>query len=239
MSSWDDWTETLWEEKEADVPKKEVSVVEIPKEEISELKSSVPEHAPEVEKLDALISEIDAKKRLPLIQAFPLSIFISVFLIIIFDLAGAKEARPLEQIEIILVTITICLTGILTRSKLQSLLNILVIPIVYFIPSYLGFHNPYEHFGTLGKEKVPILLEAIDTYFSEAKIDTDAITGYTDLGYVLDLIILFLIVLFLGIFSVILTTGYKNDDGEISKLSVIGKPIALFFVFILILAPVA
>ena len=41
------------------------------------------------------------KKRLPLIIAFPASIIISIIVIIVFDLAGAKDNGAFEQYEII------------------------------------------------------------------------------------------------------------------------------------------
>ncbi len=234
MSSWDDWADGLtWEGEEAGKPKETPDVVD----------SVTQAYETDDEKYIAIAKaalaeaeEEEGWKKLRLLYAFPISIVISLVLIIVFNFAGAKEDELLEEIEILLVTFSICLTGILTRSKKRSLINIFVIPIVYFVPSLLNFHNPYTYFDNFGKEKIPDLLDAIHMY---SDIDTEAFSEFTDLGYVLDLLFLFVGVFLLGFFLAMIATGLRKEDGEISKISLISKPIAIFFVILLLFIPIA
>ncbi|MFX1513913.1 MAG: hypothetical protein ACFFCQ_15120, partial [Promethearchaeota archaeon] len=172
------------------------------------------------------------KLRLPLLYAFPASIIISLLVMILFDFAGAEEDGTLEQIEIILVTFFMCGTGILTRSKLKSLLNLFAAPIVYLIPYVVGFpYNPWGHFDKIGSERLGDLLDALEAGELAEGETIDLIRNYGDYGFILDLAFLLLFpILIGGFFYAMIATGFWRDDGKFSIISLISKPIALIFV---------
>ncbi|MFX0210078.1 MAG: hypothetical protein ACFFDT_29120, partial [Candidatus Hodarchaeota archaeon] len=192
---------------------------------------------------EVTVGEPEKKKiRLPLLYAFPISIVVSLIIMVIFDLAGAEENGMLEQIEIILVTIGICGTGILTRSKLRSFLNLFAAPIIYLIPYVIGFpYNPWGHFDKIGVDRLADLKAAVVSADLEELKDVeefiDTLQTYGDYGFIIDLIILlFFPVLIGGFFYAMIATGFWRDDGKFSIISLISKPIAVIFVLIFAVA---
>ena len=88
-------------------------------------------------------------KALPLWQGFLAAIIAPIIIGLIFAILGAQRDAFILQLELILVSIGFCLTGILTRSKLRGLLSIFAAPIAWF-PMFLldtltaGWYvNPY------------------------------------------------------------------------------------------------
>jgi len=145
------------------------------------------------------------------------------------------------QLEMILVSIAFCLTGILTRSKLKGLLSVVAAPIAWipmFILSTLtnGWYvNPY---GLIADLAGPI--SAI--FENTALVDPEVSQFGDAIQYVfiiVDLVLLELfIALILGFFLSTLATGIWTKKGDLSILSIITKPIAAFFVIaILITVP--
>ncbi len=182
------------------------------------------------------------KKRLPLLYAFPISIVLSLLIMVIFHFAGAEEDGMLEQIEIILLTFAICGTGIFTRSKLRSFLNLFAAPIIYLIPYIVGFpYNPWGHFDNIGTDRLAELKDAVSSVDLEELKDVEdfieTLQTYGDYGFVVDLAILLVFpVLIGGFFYAMIATGFWRDDGKFSIISVIAKPIALIFVLLFAVA---
>ncbi|MHA2107343.1 MAG: hypothetical protein ACW99R_06555 [Candidatus Hodarchaeales archaeon] len=177
-------------------------------------------------------------KALPFWQAFLGGVFGPVIIAVVFGLLGSRTSPLLMQVELLLVAIAFCLTGILARSKLIGLLSIISAPIawifLYILDLITGgmIANPFGLFSGLSG---PV----------NAIIDTGLIAGLEEFGsaisaiaMILDLVIVELIALFLGFFISTVATGIWTKKGELSIFSVIMKPIAAFFVIvILILVP--
>ncbi len=178
---------------------------------------------------------------LPLWQGFAAAVITPILIGFLFAILGAQQNALMLQLEMILVSIAFCLTGILTRSKLKGLLSVVAAPIAWvpmFILSTLtnGWYvNPY---GLIADLAGPI--SAI--FENTAIVGTEVSQFGSAIQYVLiivDLILLELfIALFLGFFLSTLATGIWTKKGDLSILSIITKPIAAFFVIaILITVP--
>lgn len=178
-------------------------------------------------------------KALPLWQAFLTAVIAPIIIAFVFAMLGAQKDPLLLQIELILVAIAFCLTGILARSKLLGLLSVVAAPIswvvLFFASSQTNgwFVNP---FGLLSELAGPL------TSIAQSDILPPEIVSYINpliqVAMIVDLIILEFMALFLGFFLSTLATGFWTKQGELSILSVITKPIAaIFTIFILITVP--
>ncbi|MCK4848529.1 MAG: hypothetical protein KAT16_05875, partial [Candidatus Heimdallarchaeota archaeon] len=177
-------------------------------------------------------------KGLPFWQAFIGGILGPVIIAIVFGILGAKTSPLLMQVEIVLVAIAFCLTGILARSKLVGLLSIISAPVAWGLLFLLDMVTGGLIVNPFG------LFTAISTPVA-AIIETNLIADLAELGslinaisMILDLVIVEFLALFLGFFLSMLATGIWTKKGDLSILSVIVKPIAaIFIIAILILVP--
>jgi hypothetical protein len=177
-------------------------------------------------------------KGLPFWQAFIGGVLGPVIIAIVFGILGAKTSPLLMQVEIVLVAIAFCLTGILARSKLIGLLSIISAPIawvvLFLLDSVTGglIANP---FGLITNISAPIA----------AILETNLVPGLAQAGslintasMIIDLVIVEFLALFLGFFLSMIATGIWTKKGDLSILSAIAKPIAaIFVILILVLVP--
>ena len=177
-------------------------------------------------------------KGLPFWQAFLAAVIAPIIIAIVFGILGAKTNALLLQIELIILAIGFCLTGILARSKLVGLLGIFAAPISWvllFIVDMLtqGFIiNPYGLASGLADPLTAIVDSGI---LGDISIDADTILM---LVIILDLMIIEFLAFFLGFFLSTLATGIWTKKGELSIFSVIINPIAeIFTIIILITVP--
>ncbi|MHA2297903.1 MAG: hypothetical protein ACXAEU_06495 [Candidatus Hodarchaeales archaeon] len=158
--------------------------------------------------------EGNIKRLVPLKLAFPLAIVVPLVIEVVFSLLGAATIPLLGQIELILVLLSFCLTGILPRSALKGLLAVPAGIINYIILMILPmFWNPYGLFYTLSEP-----LEAIGVFTPE----TIATAGI--LLIAMDLIILIILTFFGGLFS-----------GAFARAGIAGKVIFGIFLIVLLL----
>ena len=178
-------------------------------------------------------------RALPLWQAFLAAVIAPIIIALVFAILGAQKNALLLQIELIVVAIAFCLTGILARSKLLGFLSIFAAPIswvvLFFASTFTGgwFVNP---FGLLSELAGPLTSIAQSELVPEDS--ADVMKAVINVAIVIDLIILELMAFFLGFFLSTLATGIWTKKGELSILSVIFKPIAgIFTILILISVP--
>jgi hypothetical protein len=175
-------------------------------------------------------------KGLPFWQAFIGGIVGPVIIAIVFGILGAKTNPLLMQVELILVAIAFCLTGILARSKLIGFLSIISAPLAWVVLYLLDLvtggliANP---FGLFTGINAPVA----------ALIETNLIPQIAELGslisavsMILDLVIVEFLAVFLGIFLSTIATGFWTKKGDLSILSVIVKPIAAIFVILILIS---
>ncbi len=179
-------------------------------------------------------------KAMPFWMGFLAAVIAPVLIAIVFGLLNSKENPLLFQLELMLVAIAFCLTGILTRSKLLGFLSIVAAPIswviLFFLEMFTGgfILNPYGLFsgitGPVSSIAQSGLIPQLNTYL-------DLIT---QLAIILDLIFIEILAIFLGFFLSTLATGIWTKKGELSIFSCIMKPIAaIFTIIILITVPIA
>ncbi|MFX0014858.1 MAG: hypothetical protein ACFFB2_00340 [Promethearchaeota archaeon] len=178
-------------------------------------------------------------KALPLWQAFLAAVIAPIIIALVFAILGAQKNALLLQIELIVVAIAFCLTGILARSKLLGLLSIFAAPIswvvLFFASTFTGgwFVNPY---GLLSELAGPLGSIAKSNIVEESS--AELMNAVIQIAIIVDLIILEFMALFLGFFLSTLATGIWTKKGNLSILSVIVKPIAaIFMILILITVP--
>ena len=179
-------------------------------------------------------------KAMPVWMGFLAAVIAPVLIAIVFGLLNMKENPLLFQLELMLVAIAFCLTGILTRSKLLGLLSIIAAPIswviLFFLDMFTGgfILNPFGIFsGITGPVSAiaesGVLGENMDQYLNFV----------TQLAIIIDLIFVEMLAFFLGFFLSTLATGIWTKKGELSILSCIVKPIAaIFTIIILITVPI-
>ncbi|MHA1973149.1 MAG: hypothetical protein ACTSW1_09160 [Candidatus Hodarchaeales archaeon] len=178
-------------------------------------------------------------KALAFWQAALAAIITPIIIAIVFGILGSKANPLLMQIELILVAISFCLTGILARSKLIGLLSIITAPvswvILFILDSLTGgfIPNPFGLFSALAG---PISIIAQSTMFQDVQDIQQILEVLKPVLIILDLIIVEFIAIFIGFFLSTLATGFwTKKEGKLSILSVITKPIAAIFVIILII----
>ncbi|MHA1214639.1 MAG: hypothetical protein ACTSPG_05045 [Candidatus Hodarchaeales archaeon] len=178
-------------------------------------------------------------KALPLWQSALAAIVAPIVIAIVFGILGSKTNPLLMQIELILVAIGFCLTGILARSKLLGLLSIITAPIswifLFIIDALTGGFIP-NPFGLFSGLSGPISTIAASTTF-QGVVDMEQLAEVLkQVAIVLDLAVVETIAIFLGFFLSTLATGlWTKKEGKLSILSVITKPIAAIFVVLLII----
>ena len=102
-------------------------------------------------------------KALPFWQAFLGGILGPVVIAVVFGLLGSRTSPLLMQVEILLVAIAFCLTGILARSKLIGLLSIISAPIAWVLLYVLDLitggmiANPFGLFSGLTRSTIPVV----------------------------------------------------------------------------------
>ncbi|UCG01683.1 MAG: hypothetical protein JSW11_18990 [Candidatus Heimdallarchaeota archaeon] len=175
-------------------------------------------------------------KALPLWMGFVAAVIAPIIIALVFAILGAQKNALLLQLELIVVAIAFCLTGILTRSKLLGLLSIIAAPIswvvLFFASTFTGgwFVNPY---GLLSELAGPL------TSLAKSDLIPPEYAGLMNtivqIAIIADLVILEIMALFLGFFLSTLATGIWTKKGELSILSVIVKPIAAVFTIIILL----
>ncbi|MHA2244491.1 MAG: hypothetical protein ACXADY_05940 [Candidatus Hodarchaeales archaeon] len=176
-------------------------------------------------------------KGLPFWQAFLAAIIAPIIIVIVFGILGAKTNALLLQLELLIIAIAFCLTGILARSKSVGLLSIFAAPIswvVLFILDMLtqGFIiNPYGLASGLA-DPLSAILESDIIGGMSGMIDADTILM---IMIVLDLFIVEFLAFFLGFFLSTLATGIWTKKGDLSIFSVIIKPIAAIFTIMLLI----
>lgn len=177
-------------------------------------------------------------KALPFWQAFLGGVLGPVVIAVVFGLLGSRTSPLLMQVELLLVAIAFCLTGILARSKLIGLLSIISAPIAWILLYILDLitggmiANPFGLFSGLSGPMNAIIETGLIPGLEEFG------SALTTIAMILDLVIVEVIALFLGFFISTVATGIWTKKGELSIFSVIMKPIATFFVIvILILVP--
>lgn len=165
-------------------------------------------------------------KAMPLLQALVVAILIPVILTFVFTLVGSATNPLLMQIEVVLVAITFCLVGILTRSKLRGFLNIIAAPIswgiLYLADSLTGgwIANPYGMISGLAE---PLAALAQSSLLSEL---AGMMSIITQIAIIVDLIIVEFFGFFLGYWLAMLATGIWKKDGSVSIISIPFKLIA-------------
>lgn len=178
-------------------------------------------------------------KALPLWQAFLAAVIVPIVIALVFAILGAQKNALLLQIELVVVAIAFCLTGILARSKLLGLLSIFAAPISWVVLFFMStltagwFVNPY---GLLAELAGPLASIAKSDLISQTF--TDMMSLVIQIAIVADLAILEFMALFLGFFLSTLATGFWTKKGNFSILSAIMKPFAaVFTILILITVP--
>ena len=175
-------------------------------------------------------------KALPLWQAFLAAIIAPIIIAIVFGILGSARNAFLLQVEILVVAIAFCLTGILARSKLLGLLSIIAAPISWVILFFIDtlsnnmIPNPFGLFSALAGPLASIAQAGLIPAEQAALMEM-----ITQVGMIVDLIILEFVALFLGFFLSMLATGFWTKKGDFSIISVISKPIAAIFVILIIL----
>lgn len=173
------------------------------------------------------------KKYIPMLYALPLAYIIPTLLIVLMSPLSYNNAL-LFQLEYILIALFYGLLGILTRSKLRSLLNIIpaalsYITVEFILQGLLNFNPPLnDPYGAFNIASKPI----------EVALAGFNITGASQIAgvvFIVDLIFIFLIAEIGGFFTAVLSTGFWNPRGEFSAIAVIAKIIAIPFVLIFII----
>lgn len=171
---------------------------------------------------------------LPFMKAWIISILATIITIIGFSFFDPESSPILAQIEMLIVIITLCLTGILTQSKLRSLITfptaIIINAIFYYLPMY--FFNPFGLWlRFLGKDGA---VEAnLDKISSAIDADLSAVPLEL-LGWILDIAFLFLIFPLIAILFAALTTGISRNVA-LMPVTIVFKAITICLLLFLIL----
>ncbi|MFW9928469.1 MAG: hypothetical protein ACFFD1_03675 [Candidatus Thorarchaeota archaeon] len=187
----------------------------------------------------------------PLKFALPIALIVPLLTLILFSLIGAGSNSLLAQIEIVLLAIFFCLTGILTRSKLRGVL--LSVPVTWvviliyelLIGPFLGSSNydPYAVFGVLKEPILNILRNPslnIPINENTVLIGNFTVGDSLNLLIVFDLLILTFIVFFGSFFISSVATLFWDKEGNLKIGAVIFKPFAaLFAILLLVIFPLA
>ncbi|WP_455140781.1 hypothetical protein, partial [Candidatus Hodarchaeum mangrovi] len=178
-------------------------------------------------------------KGLPLWQAALAAIIFPIIIAIVFGILGAKTNPLLMQVELLLVIIAFCLTGILTRSKLMGLLTIITAPIswlgLFLLTTITGgaIPNPFGLFTALS-EPVTVLLE--NSSLGITPETQELVDLMIQAAPIVDLLFVEILAFTLGfLFAAIATGFWTKKEGKLSIFSVIMKPIAAILVIIILI----
>lgn len=174
------------------------------------------------------------KKALPFLWAFLISIVVTL-LIAILNHVVLKDNPLLLQLAILASLFAVCLTGILTRSKLKGLANIFVAPVAWG-PSLAGIDSPWGLFTNL-ESLVNDLLSVLKR--TSPGEDISEIESYVAYIKYVDLIIILFLALFFGFFCSMISTGFFHKDGSFATITIFSKLFALIMLLILIPVPIA
>ncbi|MHA2496581.1 MAG: hypothetical protein ACXAEI_13950 [Candidatus Hodarchaeales archaeon] len=177
------------------------------------------------------------KKAVPFLWAFIIAVVVTLIIDIAYHLF-LKDSPALAQIAILAAVFSVCLPGILTRSKLQSLGNVFVAPIAW-APQLVGIDTPWGLFTNLGVlvNELLDIMERPGIDVSQSDIDTyRSVVSY---AMFVDLVIILFMALIFGFFCAMIATGFFHKDGSFATITIISKPIALIFVLILLPVPIA
>ncbi|MHA2329165.1 MAG: hypothetical protein ACXACR_11655, partial [Candidatus Hodarchaeales archaeon] len=179
-------------------------------------------------------------KAMPLWQAFLAAIIGPVIIAVVFGILNVKTNPLLLTLELFLVAIAFCLTGILTRSKAMGFLSFITAPISWAILFVLdmvtaGFiANPYGLFSGLTGPITAIaesgILPALEQYASVI----------TTFAIIIDLAVVEFLAIFLGLYLSTIATGFWTKKGSLSMIAFVSKPLAAIFTIVtLLLVPFA
>ncbi|MFW9994607.1 MAG: hypothetical protein ACFFD4_21360 [Candidatus Odinarchaeota archaeon] len=158
-----------------------------------------------------------SKRAVPLNYAFLLAIVIPLAIEVVFSIIGAETNPILGQVELILVLLSFCLTGILTRSAKKGLLAVPAGLINYLILFVVPlFWNPYGLFTAVQEPLQSLVTAGLLAPEQLALIGIFLIAA--------DIVVLIILTFFGGLFS-----------GGFSGAGVIGKVITGFFLIVLLL----
>ncbi len=185
--------------------------------------------------------------RFKLLPAIGIAYLTPILLAIFFTILGAAQNPSLAQIYLLLMAISFGLTGILTRSKIKSLLNVIVAPLSFLTIYFLTLTTNgliYNVFGGFSSVNVEGQLGTIANNLEiigqsdTAQVISSNISTINNLFLALDLTFVIFLALFLGLPLAVLSTGFRTKGSSISVIALVSKPIAAFFViFLLVLFP--
>ncbi len=189
----------------------------------------------------------DPKTRFRFLPALLLSYATPILLAIAFSVLGAATNPSLAQIYLLIMAISFCLMGMLTRSKAMGLLNIFIAP-ASFLTIYVlslatnGFiYNAFGIFSAMTYENQLTSLANNLSNLGYQELAQAILQNNSTINIVLlviDLVFVELIAFFLGFFLAMLSTGITSKDGSISIVALISKPLAaIFAITILLLVP--
>ena len=186
----------------------------------------------------------DPKTRFRFFPALLISYATPILMALVFSVLGAASNPPLAQIYLLLMAISFCLMGMLTRSKLMGLLNIIVAPLsfltIYFLMAATnGFiYNAFGIFSSMTIENQLVVLANNLNAMGQQQIAQVILQNNSTFNVVLiivDLVFVLFIAFFLGLALATLSTGIRSKDGSISTMALISKPLAGIFTIVLLL----
>ncbi|MFW9914995.1 MAG: hypothetical protein ACFFGZ_05230 [Candidatus Thorarchaeota archaeon] len=177
------------------------------------------------------------KKAVPFLWAFIIAVVVTLIIDVAYHFF-LKDNPALAQIAILAAVFSVCLPGILTRSKLQALGNVFVAPIAW-APQLVGIDTPWGLFTNL-RELINELLDIMERPgIDVSQSEIDNIRTYVDYVMFVDLVLILFMALVFGFFCAMIATGFFHKDGSFATITIISKPIALIFVLILLPVPIA
>ncbi len=176
-----------------------------------------------------------------IIPAFSISILVTAGIILFFHLTKLAFDPFFYQLELILLLFSVSLTGILTRSKLKSLANV-VVAFFAWTMTLLDSRMPWafgKRVGELGKDFVKVMEKLSgNPGLNVSKDDLAILDLLFDLAPIFDLIAIMLLALIFGFFCAVIATGFFNNHGEFSRATVVTKPLALLFILVILPLPI-
>ncbi|MHA2364429.1 MAG: hypothetical protein ACXAC7_10760 [Candidatus Hodarchaeales archaeon] len=182
---------------------------------------------------------------IPVHYGMIISLITSIAILMVFSVLSAGTVPILAQIEVILLSISFCLPGILARSKLRGLIACVPIAWIVFLLYQMVIsviladmaYNPFAVFSIMEKPLRDSLSGFDNPDFNES---TEIISGLTIsdlLSYLIifDLLLIGIIILFGAFFSASVATWFWDKNGKLVTISVIYKPIAIFFTIVFLL----
>ena len=173
------------------------------------------------------------KKYIPLLYALPLAYVIPTLLIILLSPLTYGNGL-LYQIEYLLIAILYGGVGLMTRSKLRSLLNIIpaalsYLTIEFLIQGLINFNppinNPYGSFNVAAVPLGAILSNLGYTQFEQ-------LPAYL---FLVDLLFIYIIGEIGGFYTAMISTSFWNPRGKFGILAIPGKIIAIPLTLVIVI----